>query len=137
MAQQTEIDPKQEFRELLAASGWSQAEASRQLGMTPSALSQIVRENSPVRPSAVTLRLFKLLLLRDNPDSVQARRTHRMAFPEQWERDLVEELREIPAMVREPLVRGFRALVRAAAVKSDKVAKAARPAKAAKRGKKR
>jgi transcriptional regulator with XRE-family HTH domain len=131
-----EIDPKQEFRELLAASGWSQAEASRQLGMTPSALSQIVRDNSPVRPSAVTLRLFKLLLLRENPDSVQARRTHRMAFPEQWERDLVEELREIPPMVREPLVRGFRALVRAAGLKSDKAAKAARSAKG-KRGKKR
>jgi len=136
MAQQTEIDPKQEFRELLAASGWSQAEASRQLGMTPSALSQIVRDNSPVRPSAVTLRLFKLLLLRENPDSVQARRTHRMAFPEQWERDLVEELREIPPMVREPLVRGFRALVRASGLRAEKAAKAARPAKG-KRGKKR
>jgi transcriptional regulator with XRE-family HTH domain len=132
-----EVDTKQEFRELLAESGWSQAEASRQLGMTPSALSQIVRDNSPVRPSAVTLRLFKLLLLRENPDSAQARKTHRMAFPEQWERDLVEELREIPPMIREPLVRGFRALVRAAAVKSEKTVKAAKPAKAAKKGKKR
>lgn len=132
-----EVDTKQEFRELLAESGWSQAEASRQLGMTPSALSQIVRDNSPVRPSAVTLRLFKLLLLRENPDSAQARKTHRMAFPEQWERDLVEELREIPPMIREPLVRGFRALVRSAAVKQEKTAKPARAAKAAKRGKKR
>ncbi|MDB6059479.1 MAG: hypothetical protein JWO95_3323 [Verrucomicrobiales bacterium] len=132
-----ETDTKQEFRELLAESKWSQAEASRQLGMTPSALSQIVRDNSPVRPSAVTLRLFKLLLLRENPDSATARKTHRMAFPEQWERDLVEELREVPPMVREPLVRGFRALVRTAAGRSDKQAKAAKPAKAAKRGKKR
>jgi transcriptional regulator with XRE-family HTH domain len=120
MAQEKQIDPKQEFRELLEASGWSQAEASRQLGMTPSALSQIVRHNSPVNPSAVTLRLFKLLLIREKPGSVQASRTHRMAFPEQWERDLVEELREIPPMVREPLVRGFRALVRTAAISAAK-----------------
>jgi transcriptional regulator with XRE-family HTH domain len=109
-----ELDPKQEFRELLEASGWTQAEASRQLSMTPSALSQIVRHNSPVRPSPVTLRLFKLLLIREKPESVQARRTHRMAFPEQWERDLVEELRELPVPVREPLVRAFRNLIRAA-----------------------
>ncbi len=115
-----ELDPKQEFRELLQASGWSQAEASRQLGMTPSALSQIVRSNSPVRPSAVTLRLFKLLLLKEKPETLKARRTHRMAFPEKWERDLVEELREVPPMIREPLVRSFRALMRAAVIKAPK-----------------
>jgi transcriptional regulator with XRE-family HTH domain len=128
-----EADPKQEFRELLAESGWSQAEASRQLGMTPSALSQIVRDNSPVRPSAVTLRLFRLLLIREKPDSPQVRKSHRLAFPEQWERDLVEELREIPSAVREPLVKGFRGLVRAAALQTAKSAKASKPAKRGKR----
>jgi transcriptional regulator with XRE-family HTH domain len=132
-----DIDPKEEFRELLAESGWSQAEASRQLGMTPSALSQIVRDNSPVRPSAVTLRLFKLLLIREKPDSAQAKKTHRMAFPEQWERDLVEELREIPPMVREPLVRGFRALVRTAAQNAAKNPRPARGAAKASKGRKR
>lgn len=132
-----DTDTKQEFRELLAESGWSQAEASRQLGMTPSALSQIVRDNSPVRPSAVTLRLFRLLLLRENPNSAQAKKTHRMAFPEQWERDLVEELREIPPMVREPLVRGFRALVRTAAQNAAKTPRAKPAAKAAGKGRKR
>lgn len=130
-----QVDPKQEFRELLAESGWSQAEASRQLGMTPSALSQIVRDNSPVRPSAVTLRLFRLLLIREKPDSPQVRKSHRLAFPEQWERDLVEELREIPSNVREPLVKGFRGLVRAAAMQSVKLPKSFKPAP--KRGKKR
>jgi transcriptional regulator with XRE-family HTH domain len=132
-----DTDTKQEFRELLAESGWSQAEASRQLGMTPSALSQIVRDNSPVRPSAVTLRLFRLLLLRENPNSAQAKKTHRMAFPEQWERDLVEELRQIPPMVREPLVRGFRALVRTAAQNAAKNPRPKPAAKAAAKGRKR
>jgi transcriptional regulator with XRE-family HTH domain len=134
MNKNQEPDLKQEFRELLEESGWSQAEASRQLGMTPSALSQIVRSNSPVRPSAVTLRLFRLLLIREKPDSPQVRKSHRMAFPEQWERDLVEELREIPSAVREPIVKGFRALIRAAAIQSVKTVKAAKPMK---RGKKR
>jgi transcriptional regulator with XRE-family HTH domain len=130
-----QVDPKQEFRELLAESGWSQAEASRQLGMTPSALSQIVRDNSPVRPSAVTMRLFRLLLIREKPDSPQIKRSHRLAFPEQWERDLVEELREVPTSVREPLVKGFRGLVRAAASQSVKLPKP--KAKAGRRGKPR
>ena len=129
-----QVDPKQEFRELLAESGWTQAEASRQLGMTPSALSQIVRDNSPVRPSAVTMRLFRLLLIREKPDSPQVRKTHRLAFPEQWERDLVEELRTIPGAVREPLLKAFRGLLRAAASQAPKAAKSAKPAK---RGKKR
>ena len=126
-----ELDPKQEFRELLEKSGWSQAEASRQLGMTASALSQIVRANSIVRPSAVTLRLFKLLLLRDKPNSLNVQRTHRMAFPEHWEREMVEELREVPPAVREPLVRAFRALVRVA---TGKYAKGTRPRKGLKPG---
>lgn len=59
---------KKEFKGLLEKSGWSQAEAARQLGMTPSALSQIVRANSPVKPSPVTLRLFKLLLEHSSPE---------------------------------------------------------------------
>ena len=134
MKTQQQSDPKQEFRELLAESGWTQAEASRQLGMTPSALSQIVRDNSPVRPSAVTMRLFRLLIIREKPESPQIRKSHRLAFPEQWERDMVEELREVPSSVRDPLVKGFRGLVRAAALQSAKSAKSAKPAK---RGKKR
>lgn len=137
MKTQGQTDPKQEFRELLAESGWSQAEASRQLGMTPSALSQIVRDNSPVRPSAVTMRLFRLLLIREKPDSPQIKKSHRLAFPDQWERDMVEELREIPPSVREPLVKGFRGLVRAAAMQSIKLPKSAKPVRPARRGKKR
>jgi transcriptional regulator with XRE-family HTH domain len=132
-----EADLKQEFRELLEESGWSQAEAARQLGMTPSALSQIVRDNSPVRPSAVTLRLFRLLLIREKPDSAVVKKSHRLAFPEQWERELVEELREIPGAVRDPLVKSFRALVRAAGMQAAKAPKAAAKPAAAKRGKKR
>jgi transcriptional regulator with XRE-family HTH domain len=91
------MELKQEFRELLQASGWSQAEAARQLAMTPSALSQIVRENSPVRPSLVTLRLFGLLLWRKKPGAAQRMtRRQRERRAEKWEQDLIRALRRIP-----------------------------------------
>src|ERR1700689_5444302 len=98
------MDLKQEFRDLLEISGWSQAEAARQLGMTPSALSQIVRENSPVKPSAVTLRLFKLLLWREKPAALRSMVRRSMpAGAEQWERDLILVRRKIPPHAREPI----------------------------------
>jgi len=82
------FDLKEEFRALLRASGWSQAEAARQLCMTPSALSQIVRENSPVKPSQVTLRLFKLLLLKENPDVLSAISDSSSEHSRKWEAEL-------------------------------------------------
>jgi hypothetical protein len=106
-------DLKREFRELLETSGWSQAEAARQLGMTPSALSQIVRENSPVKPSAVTLRLFKLLLLTCSPVDAPAvpRRQSGMVLREKWEMDLITVLREAPVGAREMAIRLVDALI--------------------------
>src|SRR5665213_2280242 len=102
-----ETDLKQEFRDLLEASGWSQAEAARQLGMTPSALSQIVRENSPVRPSPVTLRLFKLLLLRENPEAARMA-SHRRSPIQKWERDLIADLRMLSPRVRKAMLKTLR-----------------------------
>jgi transcriptional regulator with XRE-family HTH domain len=108
-------DPKREFRELLAASGWKQAEAARQLAMTPSALSQIVRDNSPVKPSKVTLRLFKLLLLREKPEALRAppaavRRTA-PAGADKWEAELIRSLRKISPEKRQPLLEAISKLI--------------------------
>jgi transcriptional regulator with XRE-family HTH domain len=109
------MDLKQEFRELLQASGWSQAEAARQLAMTPSALSQIVRENSPVRPSLVTLRLFGLLLWRKKPGAARrmARRQQKMRA-EKWEQDLIRALRRISPNTRQPILSVLYAMIEAA-----------------------
>ena len=105
-------DLKQEFRDLLQVSGWSQAEAARQLAMTPSALSQIVRENSPVRPSPVTLRLFGLLLLGKKPGA--ARRLAQgpgRRLAEKWEKDLIRALRGIPFNTRKPILAVLYAMI--------------------------
>ncbi|MGA3180375.1 MAG: helix-turn-helix transcriptional regulator [Verrucomicrobiota bacterium] len=123
------MDPaglKEQFRELLRASGWSQAEAARQLAMTPSALSQIVRRNSPVRPSPVTLRLFRLLLLREKPEGLRV--LARPAPPpaeEPWAGDLLQALRKIPPKTRQSILGTLRALLAAA----QKTARERRPSK--------
>ena len=110
------MDLKQEFRDLLRLSGWSQAEAARQLAMTPSALSQIVRENSPVRPSLVTLRLFGLLLWSKRPGAGRrlARRQQEESRPEKWEQDFIRALRRIPPATRRPILSVLHALIEAA-----------------------
>ena len=108
-------DLKQEFRDLLRASGWSQAEAARQLAMTPSALSQIVRRNSPVRPSPVTLRLFRLLLWREKPEALrEAARRKAAPASEPWEQEMARVLRAVPPKARPSILRRLRVLVAAA-----------------------
>jgi transcriptional regulator with XRE-family HTH domain len=108
-------DLKQEFRDLLRASGWSQAEAARQLAMTSSALSQIVRRNSPVRPSPVTLRLFQLLLWREKPEVMRAlARRNAPPASEPWERAVIQDLRGFPPKTRQSILRNLRALILAA-----------------------
>jgi transcriptional regulator with XRE-family HTH domain len=121
------MDLKQEFRDLLQASGWSQAEAARQLAMTPSALSQIVRENSPVRPSPVTLRLFGLLLLGKKAGDQGLARRQRKTRAKKWEQDLIRALRRIPPNTRRPILGVLYAMIEAARSKAAG-AKETRPA---------
>jgi transcriptional regulator with XRE-family HTH domain len=109
------MDLKKEFRDLLQASGWSQAEAARQLAMTPSALSQIVRENSPVRPSPVTLRLFGLLLWRKKPGAGGCLMRRRRQVPgEKWEQILIRALRRLSPKTRRPVLSVLYAMIEAA-----------------------
>ena len=116
-------DPKDEFRRLLALSGWSQAEASRQLCMTPSALSQIIRHNSPVRPSTVSLRLFKLLVWREKPDVLQATMEREempgLDLPEQA---LIRRLRGLSPEAKRKVLRTFMSMIDLTAGPEVKVA---------------
>ncbi|MGA2540993.1 MAG: hypothetical protein ABSG78_05460 [Verrucomicrobiota bacterium] len=107
-------DLKQEFRDLLRASGWSQAEAARQLAMTPSALSQIVRQNSPVRPSPVTLRLFQLLLWREKPEALREMASRKaLSAAEPWEQEVIRDLRGVPPKARQTILRQLKRLIEA------------------------
>ncbi|MGA2555772.1 MAG: helix-turn-helix transcriptional regulator [Verrucomicrobiota bacterium] len=107
-------DLKQDFRDLLRASGWSQAEAARQLDMTPSALSQIVRRNSPVRPSPVTLRCFQLLLWREKPEALrEVARRKALSAAEPWEHEVIRDLRGLPPKTREAILERLTRLIQA------------------------
>lgn len=65
------MDPlNREFVELLNASGWTSAEAARQLEVTPGLISQY--RSGSTRPSPQMLRLFKLVLVGENPAALQA-----------------------------------------------------------------
>lgn len=91
------LDPlKTEFVDLLRVMEWSQAEASRQLHMTTSAVNQIVNPASPVRPSPVTMRLLKLIVATQRPDAIHP---ETMALKEgvftQQELKLIEDIRTL------------------------------------------
>lgn len=69
-----------EFMRLLRSSGWSKAEAARQLDVTPSLISQYA--NGVTRPSPQMLRLFKLVLATENPSALQATGSSPAKYPE-------------------------------------------------------
>lgn len=69
-----------EFMALLRSSGWSKAEAARQLDVTPSLISQYA--GGVTRPSPQMLRLFKLVLLTENPSALQAAGSSGIKYPE-------------------------------------------------------
>jgi len=94
---------KQEARDLLDASKWTQAEAARQLGMTPSAFSQIIRTNSPVNPSRVTLKFFRLLVEGKSNEPAL----------EKWEIKLIDALHTIPLEKREVMAAALIKIVKA------------------------
>jgi plasmid maintenance system antidote protein VapI len=95
------LDPlKQEFLDLMKVIGWTQAEAARQLAMTSGAVNQLVNPNSPVRPSQTTLRLFKLIVASQRPETMNVKTLELKADPGAAlslpERRLIEALRKIP-----------------------------------------
>ena len=71
--------------------------------MTPSALSQIVRENSKVNPSRGTLRFLELLVLEGKPAKVAA--------PGSTEEVLLAKLEAMPTRMRKALVRAFMSII--------------------------
>jgi len=109
-------DPlNREFSRLLARSGWTQAEAARQLSLTPAAISRYL--SGETRPSMTVIRLLKLLLQDTAPVAVPADSVGAGTGPmlplEPWEGRLLRELRQLDAETRRQVVSGLRTLIRA------------------------
>ncbi len=106
----------QEFARLLAASGWSQAQAARELSLTPAVVSRYL--SGETRPSLTVVRLFKLLLgargalappagplvLKDERRQLRA-----------GERELLDALDQFDEVTRQRVIEGFRGVLAALA----------------------
>ena len=102
---------KKEFIELYRQSGWTQAEAARQLELTRGGVNGII--TGPTVPSLATVKLFRLILESPRPKS-EASGGERHS--EDWAEPLLEELRKLEEGQRSRLVGAFREIVRAASV---------------------
>lgn len=98
--------PCREFLQLLEQSGWSQAEAARQLRLTPGAISQIVTGRTA--PHSSTLNLFRLLLERRQ---AAARPGKPAAALAESEAALIASLRRHPPAQRELLLLAMQGLL--------------------------
>jgi transcriptional regulator with XRE-family HTH domain len=101
-----------EFKELLAASGWTQAEAARKLFLQPPSISQYV--NGSNRPSRQVLELFKLAIVSYNPGALfpSGNNRERSFHLAEWEAKLIEELRWLQEDDRDRVLKAIKALTR-------------------------
>lgn len=112
-------EENEEFIRLLAKSGWNQARAARELGMTPATVSRYVTKSAAKRivPSIPVLRLFaerlgenlnlpsetySATVLKDSPRWLDA-----------WEADAIYMLRRLDPEARKGLIEGLRVIVAA------------------------
>lgn len=102
---------KAEFKRLIKIMGWSQTEAAKRLGKTPSAINHLVNPHHTNKPTQTTFRLLKMMIAKESPGrsntrAVETRETGRgdRAGNTQFtakERNLIERLRELPARDRD------------------------------------
>jgi transcriptional regulator with XRE-family HTH domain len=100
-----------EFARLLAAAGWSQAEAARRLQITPGAVSQFC--NGKTQPRPTTLNLLKLILARENPKVLALHESQGWRSLAHWEKDLLTELRQLAETDRQRLLPIFKQMIKA------------------------
>ncbi len=104
---------KKEFIELFEASGWTQAEAARQLGISRGGVNGIV--TGETIPSEITMRLFRLIMISEKPEVIGAKETAKIRadLGEDWAGELMDELRRIEPDQREHLVAALKEVARA------------------------
>lgn len=107
---------KREFIDLYKKSGWSQAEAARQLELTRGGVNGIITGQTV--PSLATVKLFRLIL--ESHGGSRPRTIAPSVQAEDWAEPLLEELRNLEEGPRSRLVLALREVVRAAAEKPGK-----------------
>jgi transcriptional regulator with XRE-family HTH domain len=99
-----------EFIRLFHKSGWTQARAADELGLTTGAISQFV--GGTVRPKSTVIRLFKILLSDSRP--FENRRPEPPLLPlENGELQLIKDLRKVQKNIRHELADGLVLIARA------------------------
>lgn len=108
---------KREFLDLFRASGWSQAEVARRLGMTRGGVNGIVTRETV--PSLATVRLFRLVLQNDRPGIKLPKPTEKPGeldnlppISEKWIQPLLDDIRLVNEAKRNEMVRCIRQIVR-------------------------
>jgi len=100
----------EEFARLLKKSGWKQAEAARQLELSPAVITRYL--NHDTHPSLTVLKLFQLLIgdMQALPGVVASGPNHdgELERPlEAAERQLIGQLRALPEAERRRVMQGF------------------------------
>jgi DNA-binding XRE family transcriptional regulator len=108
---------KKEFIEYYKKSGWTQAEAARQLELTRGGVNGIITGQTV--PSLATVKLFKLLL--ESQAEPGAKSKESVPPKEEWAESLLAELRKLDEPSRLRLVAAFREMVKTFAAKSGKI----------------
>jgi transcriptional regulator with XRE-family HTH domain len=120
----------EEFARLLTNSGWKQSEAARQLELSPAVITRYL--NNDTHPSLTVLKLFKLLIgdMEALPGAVaEAEHNGELEPPlDARERQLIRQLRRLPAVERARVMQGFCTVLGSLERKPEA------PVKAAKRG---
>ena len=104
---------KQEFLELFESSAWTQAEVARQLELTRGGVNGIITGRTV--PSNATVKLFKLILLSQQPEVISAAaRPASVQFAEEsWVRELMEEMRRVAPAHRPRLMSALKGVATA------------------------
>jgi transcriptional regulator with XRE-family HTH domain len=101
---------KAEFKRLIEIMGWSQTEAAKRLGKTPSAINHLVNPDHSNKPTETTIRLLKLIIARERPELFNARtfelkESAKMEYSQlnPKERDLIRGLRSLSPQEQEKI----------------------------------
>lgn len=100
---------KKEFIELYRQSGWTQAEAARQLELTRGGVNGLI--TGPTVPSLATVKLFRLIL-ESRAESGKTPAVENQGNA--WAEPLLADLRRLDEGQRSRLILAFREVLRAA-----------------------
>ncbi len=100
---------QQEFIALWKASGWTKAEAARQLDLSRSAVGRFVE--GKISPSIQTLKLFKLILAAEKPGALTGAVLHEEYEQTEWEKKILRALRPLHREDRDRVLRTITAMI--------------------------